>query len=83
MSEENLAIARRYIAALSTVAGADEVGQFYVPDVVQEEFPNRLLANGATRDVDALKQARARGTALLSAGAFELIGVSCGPQATL
>jgi len=75
MSEDNLAIARRYIAALSSGAGADEVSQFYAQDVVQEEFPNRLLPNGATRDLAALKHARVRGQALLSAETFEVLGV--------
>ena len=75
MSEDNLAIARRYIAALSSGAGADEVSRFYAQDVVQEEFPNRLLPNGATRDLAALKQARVRGQALLSAETFEVLGV--------
>jgi len=75
MSEDNLAIARRYIAALSSGAGADEVSRFYTQDVVQEEFPNRLLPKGATRDLAALKQARVRGQALLSAETFEVLGV--------
>src|SRR5262245_236032 len=71
---ENLTTARSYIAALSSGAGADDLERFYDPDVVQEEFPNRLLPNGATRDREALRQARIRGKALLSAETFELLG---------
>jgi ketosteroid isomerase-like protein len=71
---DNLAIARAYIAALSSGAGADEIEQFYAADIVQEEFPNKLLPNGATRDREALRQARIRGKALLSAETFELLG---------
>ena len=71
---ENLATARRYIAALGSGASADEINQYFSPDVVQEEFPNRLVPNGATRDLEALKQARIRGKALLSAETFELLG---------
>ena len=75
MSEtDNLTAARSYIAALSSGAGADELDRFFSPDVVQEEFPNRLLPNGATRDREALRQARIRGKALLSAETFELLG---------
>ena len=81
---ENLETARRYIAALSSGGGADEVSQFYAPDVVQEEFPNRLLPNGATRDLEALKQARIRGKALLSAEQFDLLGaVASGDQVAM
>ena len=75
MSEvENLESARRYVAALSAGVGAEELGEFFAPDVVQEEFPNRLLPSGTTRDLGAIKQARARGKALLSAERFELLG---------
>src|SRR5262245_63237065 len=75
MSEtDNLATARSYIAALSSGAGADELDRFFSPDIVQEEFPNRLLPNGATRDREALRQARIRGQVLLSAETFELLG---------
>ena len=38
-----------------------------------EEFPNRLLPNGATRDLEAVRQGRQRGKALLSAEQFELL----------
>jgi ketosteroid isomerase-like protein len=71
---ENLATARRYIEALSEGQDPDRIGQFYAPDVLQEEFPNRLLPHGTTRDLEALKQARARGKALLSGERFDLIG---------
>ena len=75
MSEkENLATAQRYIEALSSGKGPDHVSQFYAPDVLQENFPNRLLPHGATRDLEALKQARTRGKALLSAERFDLLG---------
>jgi ketosteroid isomerase-like protein len=68
----NLDVAKRYIAALSAGMGADQLGQFYTPDVVQEEFPNRLVPNGATRDLEAMRQGRMRGKALLSFEQFEL-----------
>ena len=70
---DNLVIARRYIAALSSGASADEISQYYSPDVVQEEFPNQLLPKGATRDLEALKAARIRGKALLTAETFEVM----------
>jgi ketosteroid isomerase-like protein len=69
----NLATARRYIAALSSGAGTDEISQFFTPDMVQEEFPNRLLPNGATRDLNGMKEARLRGKARLSAETFEVL----------
>ena len=85
MSEtDNLEIAKRYIAALSSGAGPEETTAFLAPDVVQEEFPNRLLPNGARRNLDDLKQARARGKALLSAERFDLLGaVASGDRVAL
>jgi ketosteroid isomerase-like protein len=70
----NLEVAKRYIAGLSAGMDADALGQFYTADVVQEEFPNRLLPNGATRDLEAMRQGRLRGKALLSEEHFELLG---------
>ena len=70
--DENLEIARRYVARLSAGAGPDELEAFLAPDVIQEEFPNRLTPDGATRDLQALKDGRARGLALLKSESFEV-----------
>jgi ketosteroid isomerase-like protein len=70
----NLQTALRYVEALSTGAGAAEIAAFYTPDAVQEEFPNRLMPNGARRDLAALKEGRARGQALLRAERYEVAG---------
>ena len=69
----NLEIARRYLSRLSDGAGPEELESFFAADVVQEEFPNRLLPHGATRDLQTMKDARARGKALLKAESFELL----------
>ena len=58
--------------SLSEGAGPDELDSFLAAGFVQEEFPNRLSPNGATRDLTATKEARARGQALLSAESFEI-----------
>ena len=81
---ENIEIARRYLARLSDGADADEIAAFYAPDVVQEEFPNRLMPNGATRDLAALKEGRVRGLALLRTERLELLNaVADGDQVAL
>ena len=69
---QNIELATLYVAALSAGAGPDEVARFYAADVVQE-FPNRLMPNGATRNLQALKEGKARGQALLGAEHFELL----------
>lgn len=70
---DNLDIAKRYLSRLSGGARPEELDAFFAPDVVQEEFPNRLMPNGATRDLQAMKEGRARGRALLKAERFELL----------
>jgi len=70
---DNIEIARRYISTLSSGAGPDEMAAFFAPDVVQEEFPNRLMPQGAVRDLQAMKAGRARGRELLSAEHFEVV----------
>lgn len=71
--EKNLEIAYTYVSALSAGAGPEDLEPFFAADFIQEEFPNRLLPNGTTRDLASMKQARARGKALLSAEHFEII----------
>src|SRR5262245_40712141 len=70
----NLETALRYVEALSSGKDAEEIGRFFAPDVIQEEFPNRLVPNGATRDLAALKEGRTRGKALLSAERYDVAG---------
>ncbi len=72
--ETNLELARTYIASLSAGAGPDELDRFFSTDFVHEEFPNRLLPHGTTRDLQAMKDARARGRTLLSTEHFEIVG---------
>ena len=70
---DNLALVRRYLAAVASGTTGDALAAFYVPDVVQEEFPNRLMANGARRDLPAILDAAVRGQGVMSAQTFELL----------
>jgi ketosteroid isomerase-like protein len=75
---DNLEIAKRYLSRLAAGAGPDDLDLFFCPDVIQEEFPNRLLPNGATRNLEALKESCARGTALMKAQTFEVVNAIAG-----
>jgi hypothetical protein len=37
--DQNLEIARRYIASLSAGAGADDLEAFFAPDFIRNNFP--------------------------------------------
>ena len=46
---------------------------FYHPDIVQEEYPNRLLPNGAVRRFDDLRAANEKTRGLLRSQRFEIV----------
>ena len=80
MHHDLLRLARDY---LDSVGRADELGglRFFADDVVQIEFPNRLVQNGATRDLAALRDAAERGRKVMTAQSFEVVNaIASGDQ---
>lgn len=71
VEETNKRIVRDFYATVGGEPGAS-LG-FYAPDVVQEEFPNRFLPEGATRGLEELREAAARGRKAMSAQTFEIV----------
>lgn len=61
----NLKIAYRYLETVSRQAGGEELASFYHPDIVQEEYPNRLNPNGSRRNLAALLEGAERGRAVM------------------
>jgi ketosteroid isomerase-like protein len=72
MSHDLLRLAREY---LESIGKADELGglRFFADNVIQIEFPNRLVPNGATRDLAALRDAAERGRQVMTAQRFEVV----------
>jgi ketosteroid isomerase-like protein len=68
-----LELARRYFTALEGGATGEALAAFYAPDVVQEEFPNRLSPLGARRDLARILAAAARGQQVMAAQRFEVL----------
>jgi len=58
---ENLALMRRYLAAMERGVTGDALAEFFTDDVVSIERPNRLAPDGATRDLAAMRAAAERG----------------------
>jgi ketosteroid isomerase-like protein len=80
MSYDLLQLAREYLESLGR---ADELGglRFFAEDVVQVEFPNRLVPTGATRDLAALRDAAVRGRKVMAAQRFEILNaIASGDQ---
>jgi ketosteroid isomerase-like protein len=68
----NLETARQYLAAIQRGATGDALAQFFVPDVVQQEFPNRVVPNGKRRNLAEMLEGAERGQKILSAQRFEI-----------
>jgi hypothetical protein len=61
----NLQLVRRYLRALETEAAPEALHEFFTEDVVQREYPNRLVNDGATRDLAAMVEGNRRGRTVL------------------
>jgi ketosteroid isomerase-like protein len=78
MSTDLLRLAREY---LESIGGAEGGLRFFADDVVQVEFPNRLVPNGVMRDLAALREGAERGRKVMTAQRFEVVNaIASGEQ---
>lgn len=68
-----LDLVKRYLRALEEGATGERLAAFYTADALQEEFPNRLLANGAKRDLGDVLVGAERGQKLMASQRYELV----------
>jgi ketosteroid isomerase-like protein len=73
----NVEVARRFLAAIEAdTRGGSCVGQavadFYAPDAVQVELPNRFLPDGARRTLAEIMAAGERGKKVLRSQRYEV-----------
>ncbi len=73
VEETNLAAVRAFFAALRNRAEPAETAAFYCDDVIQEEFPNAFLPQGATRGLAELREAAARGRKAMASQTFDIL----------
>lgn len=77
-------IAGEYLKAIEDGATGEDLARFFTPDVLQEEFPNRLTPRGARRDLDEILEASVRGQQVLSAQSYRIENqVTAGSQVVL
>jgi ketosteroid isomerase-like protein len=74
-SEEvrNHEVVRAYYDAIAHGMTGLEWERWFAPDVVQEEFPNRLLPSGVQRDFRGLREAAERGAMLMDQQTFQVL----------
>ena len=70
---DNLSIARKYLEALEGGAEGGALADYFTPDVVQEEYPNRLAPIGAHRDLNGILDAARKGKKTLRAQKFDVM----------
>ncbi len=68
----NLEAARQYLNAIQRGATGDDLAQFFTPDVVAEELPNRVAPDGKRRKLAGILEGAERGQKVLSAQRFEI-----------
>jgi len=68
----NLGIARKYLQALERGETGAALGSFFAPDVVLEEFPNRLTPSGKKRDLAEALEGAERGKKVMSAQMYKI-----------
>jgi predicted metal-dependent hydrolase len=59
--------AKAFVQAVAAQTPWAEIEPYYAPDVSQEEFPNRLLPKGTVRNLEALRDASAKGRKVIKA----------------
>ena len=70
---DNLPAARQYLSAIASGATGDELAGFFAPDIVQQEFPNRLNPAGVTRGLPDILEGAERGRKLLRSRWYEVL----------
>ena len=64
--------ARAYVAAVEGGAVGEDLAGFYHPDVVQHEFPNRLIPNGAQRELADILRGAESGAKLMDRQIYDI-----------
>jgi ketosteroid isomerase-like protein len=77
MTATNLETARRYLAAIESRQPPERIAAFHADDIIQEEFPNRLIPQGARRDRAQLAEANERGRRVMTAERYEVLAAVC------
>ena len=72
-ASDNLAAARRYLAAIESGATGEILAGFFTPDIIQHEFPNRLTPDGAARELPQILEGAERGRLVLRAQRYEVL----------
>jgi ketosteroid isomerase-like protein len=71
--QANLAAVQAFFAAMQRGGDPSDVAGYYSEDVIQEEFPNAFLPQGARRTLADLQEAGRRGRKAMASQTFEIL----------
>ena len=69
---ENLDNAKRYLQAIEDGVSFEELASYFTPDVVQHEYPNQFVREGAERRIQQLREAAERGRNVIRSQRYEI-----------
>jgi ketosteroid isomerase-like protein len=72
ISSSNAARARQYLEAVASDVSTEELFDFYHPDIVIQEFPNRIAPNGRVRHATDIPAAYEQGRRILQAQTYNV-----------
>jgi ketosteroid isomerase-like protein len=72
MTSSNTARARQYLEAFEAGESVDKIFEFYAPDVVIQEFPNRIAQQGRTRRAADVRAAYEQGRKIMRSQAYRV-----------
>jgi len=70
--KSNLDIALEYLRAIEDRLDFDELKSFFTTDIIQIEYPNRLVPQGAERTLQQLQEAGQRGRQIVESQHYEV-----------
>jgi len=70
LAMSNASVARQYLQAVESLGPLEDVAAFYSPDVVFQEFPNRIAPQGRIRRAGDLSAAYQKGQQLLQSQTY-------------
>ena len=68
-----ISIVEAYLRDLENGMSGADLKKYYAPDVQQIEYPNRLVPDGATRDLAMLQDGSIKGKRVLSKQRLEIV----------
>jgi ketosteroid isomerase-like protein len=74
-ASENVETVQRYLKAIEDGTDFEALASFFTPDIIQREFPNQLVRQGAVRGLEDLRQAALRGRDVVASQRYEIHNV--------